>query len=194
VAQVAPSLPAQPILIAHSMGGMVIQKYLEGHDATAAVLMASVPPHGTLPTSLRIFARHPGAFLLANLTLRLYPIIATPQLARDAFFSPTIPEEELSAYYKQLQDESYIGYLDMLALNLPRPKRVRARGALPMLVLGAQNDHIFTPSEIKGTARAYGAELKIFPNMAHDMMLESGWREVADTIIAWLRAEPWKSM
>lgn len=40
----------------HSMGGYVVQKYLETHDATAGVLMASAPPQGAMGASLRIAA------------------------------------------------------------------------------------------------------------------------------------------
>jgi hypothetical protein len=35
------------------------------------------------------------------------------------------------------------------------------------------------------TARAYGTEAVFFP-MAHNMMLEDGWQDVADHIIRWL--------
>ena len=35
-----------PVLVGHSMGGLVVQRYLERHDVPAAVLMASVPPTG----------------------------------------------------------------------------------------------------------------------------------------------------
>jgi non-heme chloroperoxidase len=36
------------VLIGHSMGGMVLQKYLEKREAPAVVLMSSVPPQGLL--------------------------------------------------------------------------------------------------------------------------------------------------
>jgi len=84
--------------------------------------------------------------------------------------------------YPRLQDESYRAFLDMTIFSLPRPKRVK----VPMLVLGAANDRIFTVPEVEATARAYGTTATIFPDMAHDMILEPGWREVADTILAWL--------
>ena len=41
VAQVAGQCHSAPVLIGHSMGGYVIQKYLERHTAPAAVLLAS---------------------------------------------------------------------------------------------------------------------------------------------------------
>jgi pimeloyl-ACP methyl ester carboxylesterase len=52
-----------PVLIGHSMGGMVIQKYLELHQIPAAVLMASAPPKGLLASTLRIAGKHPLIFL-----------------------------------------------------------------------------------------------------------------------------------
>ena len=72
----------------------------------------------------------------------------------------------------------------MLLFKLARPERVTT----PMLVLGAEEDAIFRPHEVRATAAAYHTEAIMFPGMAHDMMLEPGWQAVADTIIAW-RAE-----
>lgn len=39
----------------------------------------------------------------------------------------------------------------------------------------------------KGTARRYGTEAVVFPNMAHDMMLEKDWQSVADRILQFLK-------
>ncbi len=36
------------------------------------------------------------------------------------------------------------------------------------------------------TAQANGMQAAIFPDMAHDMMLEAGWQAVADRILIWL--------
>jgi alpha-beta hydrolase superfamily lysophospholipase len=44
------------VLIAHSLGGFVVQRYLENHDAPAAVLVASVPPQGVLGLAMRIWS------------------------------------------------------------------------------------------------------------------------------------------
>jgi pimeloyl-ACP methyl ester carboxylesterase len=50
-------LPGSPILIGHSMGGFIIQKYLETHSAPGAVLLSSAPPGGMLPAAIRIARR-----------------------------------------------------------------------------------------------------------------------------------------
>jgi hypothetical protein len=47
----------------------------------------------------------------------------------------------------------------MLWLNLPRPNLVTA----PLLVLGAENDIVFTQQEVRATARAYHTEQKSSP-------------------------------
>ncbi len=182
VETVAEGLPSPPVLIGHSMGGLVVQKYLERHTAPAGILLASVPPRGVLATTLRIAARQPLVFAKVNLTLSLYPIVSTPALARQAFFSKGLTDEEVEGYWHDLQDESYRAFMDMLAFQLPSPRKVKA----PVLVLGGGKDTIFHPDEMRATARAYNTEPRIFPGMAHDMMLEPQWRAVADSILEWL--------
>ncbi len=181
VRQVAESIGPSPIVIGHSMGGLVVQKYLEVAPAPAAALLAPVPIGGALGATLRTLRRHPILFLKANLTMSLFPIVSSPALAEEAFFSATLPRATLSEYASRLQDESYLGYLDMVAFALPRPKSVQT----PVAVFGAENDTIFSVSEIRATARAYGTEARIFPGMAHDMMLESDWRTVAESLLGW---------
>jgi len=184
VAEAAAAMPEPPVVIGHSMGGLVVQKYLESHAAPAAVLVASVPPAGVLKTTLRFLNRHPLRFLKTNLTMSLWPIVDTPELAREMFFSSTMRESEVRAYHERLQDESYLAYLDMMAFALPRPAAV---AKLPMLVVGGREDRVFTPREVEQTAKAYGADLEIFPDLAHDLMLGPGWQVVAARLDAWLR-------
>lgn len=124
-----------------------------------------------------------AAFAKVNLTLSLFPLVATPQLAREAFFSAGLAEEQAQIYAKRLQDESYLGFLDMLVFNLPKPEKVKT----PLLILGAAKDTIFSPAEVQATGRAYSTQAEIFTGMAHDMMLEPGWQAVADRILAWLK-------
>jgi len=183
VAEVIGHLPNPPILVGHSMGGLIVQKYLETNSAPAAVLLASVPVHGAIQTTLRTALRHPLPFLKANLTWSLFPIVGTPGLAREGFFSADMPAEQVARYFARMQDESYPAFWDMLAFSLPRPQKV----STPMLVLGGAADTMFHPAETKATARAYHTQAQIFPNMAHDMMLEAGWQSVAERILGWLK-------
>ena len=182
VATTVEQLPSPPILIGHSLGGFIIQKYLEDHIAPAAVLLSSPSPAGLLSVALKNARRHPLIFAKINLTFSLFPLVSTPALAREAFFSEDLPEEQLLAYWKQMQDESYMAFLDMVALDLPKPVKVKT----PMLVLGAARDNMLSPSETKATARAYNTQAEIIPGVAHNSMLEQRWQSVAERILAWL--------
>jgi pimeloyl-ACP methyl ester carboxylesterase len=181
---VARSLPARPVVVGHSMGGFVVQKYLESHDAPAAVLLASMPPRGMAGFLLRGFKRHP--WLTARsmaITRSLRSVGGTPDLARETFFSRWTPEADVARYTTRL-DEEYVGrlVLDMLWLDLPRPNLV----STPLLVLGAADDVCFTQAEVRATAAAYHVQPEIFSEMGHDMMLEPGWAAVAERIHNWL--------
>lgn len=181
VIQVAESLDRPPILVGHSMGGLIVQKILQRHAAPAAVLLASVPPTGLLFTTLRYLTRHPVATVKATLTLSVYHLVSTPELYRSAFLSPAFPEDELRRVHARVQDDSFRAFLDMLLLDLPRPRKVLPT---PMLVLGA-DDFIVRATQVEGTARAYGLEATIFPGMGHAMMLDEGWQAVAERMLGW---------
>ena len=184
VASIADSLSTRPVVIGHSKGGFVVQKYLESRDAPAAVLVASVPARGALAGALRRMKRYPWNTLRAVLTGKsLHAVAATPQLCRESFFSTHTPGTQVLQYHARLQEESARAtWLDMMLLNLPRPKKVTT----PLLVVGTECDALFTPSEQRRTARAYGTEAEMFPEMGHDMMLEPAWAAVAERIHMWL--------
>jgi pimeloyl-ACP methyl ester carboxylesterase len=183
VAQIAQTLARPPILVGHSMGGYVVQKYLETRTAAAGVLMASIPVTGILGFGVRVGLRHPWPFLKAHVLLNLGHLMSSPALMHEACYSPQVPDPEIARHFARLQPESFLMELETLFLNLPRPGKVTT----PLLVLAAANDRIFSVAEEQATARAYGTEAEIFPGMAHNMMLEPNWQQVADRILGWLQ-------
>ncbi|HZM36227.1 MAG TPA: alpha/beta fold hydrolase [Burkholderiales bacterium] len=186
LASVVSSLERAPILIGHSMGGFVVQKYLEKHRVAGAVLLASVPPTGTARFNLRLIRRHPLVWLTANLLMWLYPVVATPALAGEWFFSPAVPHDIVRRHHAKLQNESYRAALDMLVLDLPHP----ARADTPIAVLGGELDQMFPVPEVEATGKAYAVTAKIFPGAAHNMMSGPDWRTVADWIGRWASSLP----
>lgn len=182
--QVIAELGRAPILVGHSMGGMVVQKYLEHASAPAVVLMASVPPSGLLGCSLWLAINNPLLFQEINLIQWGGPHFATVPMARRAIFSPHMPEAEVSKYFKHLQAESQRVVVDMSWFDLPKLERTVQS---PILILGGERDALIPPTAIESTANAFGTQAKIFPHMAHAMMLEAGWQDVADHILVWLQ-------
>ena len=183
VEQVASQLGTPPALIGHSMGGFLTQKYLERHDAPAAVLLASNPHFGLWPTLLRMAMQRPLTLLKVMGQLRMYPVVETPEAARWALFSKDMPEEQVLNYHAKLNDESFRMFIDLLGLNLANPKKIKS----PLLILGAEYDNAISPGQVHATARAFGVQAEIFPTMAHDMMLEANWKSVAERILGWLK-------
>lgn len=180
VISVARSLPTPPVVIGHSMGGAIVQMYLQSNDAPAGVLLASSPPQGYLGSGLRWIRRHPWHFAKLTVTGESLRYVNTPELARERFFSPQTPEDVVRRYAARLSEESARQGVDGL-LKLPKPGRVSA----PLLVLGALEDGAVSQREVRATARAYRTEPEFFP-MGHDMMLEPGWAAVAERIDGWL--------
>jgi pimeloyl-ACP methyl ester carboxylesterase len=193
VRSIADNLPQTPVVIGHSLGGFVVQKYLESHAAPAGVLVASAPPQGAAAALLRNagallrnMTQHPWLTVKAGLTGQSLPDLNELEQIRAMFFSAHTPESLVARYAARLQNEpSGRWVLDMVFLNLPKPRRV----STPLLVLGAQYDRSVTPHEVHATARAYRTQAEIFPDMGHDMMLEPGWSAVAQRIHTWLRAQ-----
>ncbi len=184
LADVARQLSAPPVLVGHSMGSYIIQKYLETHTAPAAILLATVPVSGFFKMLVRTAIRHPWQAVKLHITRNVFALVETPSLAREALFSAEMPSETLHRHFARLQDESYCAGFEGTFFNFPRPAKV---GPLPMLILGAANDALFSCGEIEATARAYMTQAEFFPNMAHDMMLEPEWQKVAERILHWLR-------
>jgi pimeloyl-ACP methyl ester carboxylesterase len=183
VEQVAKTFDTPPVIIGHSMGGFLAQKYLETHAAPAAILLASSPHYGLWPTFLRMASRRPLTILKVIGQLRLYPVVETPEAAHWALFSKDTPEEQVLKHHIKLNDESFRMFIDLLGLTLANPRRIKT----PMLILGAENDNAISAGQVRATAQAYGVQAEIFPNMAHDMMIEAGWESVAQRILSWLK-------
>ena len=182
--QLVATLPQPPVLIGHSMGGLVIQKFLEHHSAAAVVLLASVPPTGLLEMNCWLALTRPQ--LLRELWLLqagAYEYVDRSEVAR-ALFSPHLCPHRSRDYLGRTQSESTRALLDMSGWDLPSRPRHRP----PALVLGAGGDALVPGFSVHTTAAAFGTEAEILPDLAHAMMLEPAWTRVAGRIDEWLSA------
>ena len=182
IADIANELEKPPVMIGHSMGGYLVQKYMENNEVAGAVLMGSVPISGTLGASVRFARRHPLQFLKLLVTMSLWPVVATPALTREYLLAADTPDSAVVEIHEMLQDESYLTYLDMIGLALPKPGKTEA----PVMVCAGSDDALFTVREAEKTAVAYGVEAHIFDGLPHDIMLDPGWETAARAIARWL--------
>ncbi len=183
-----------PLLIGHSTGGVIVQKYLETHNAPAAVMLASLPPDPILGASFGLLSQYPGALLQSLPTFSLKPFVASPQRVRKLFFSANMPLAKVTPFQSQMQDESVLLLLDLALARQVDPVKLRTTNPeMPMLVLGAANDSLLQPALMRSMAQHYGTTAQFIPEVAHDMMLEEHWQDVADVIIGWIQAHVLKA-
>lgn len=180
----ANQLGGQPVLIGHSTGGFLVQKYLAERDAPAGVLLASTPTRGIGFSAARVWFRHPWHTMRANVTGGARELFRTPPGARDFFFSAQTPQSIVDSCAARVEHDSVRAVFLDQTFRLPRPSRVRT----PMLVLGATEDGLISNTEVRATARAYGTQAELFAGMGHMMMLELRWADVAERICGWLGA------
>jgi pimeloyl-ACP methyl ester carboxylesterase len=174
-----------PALIGHSMGGYIVQKYLEKRRAPAAALLTTIPVSGLLMFNLRLLSLltiAPQALFQIIFTLKTYPLLGTPALAKHWFFSDDMPMAEVEKWHAQMQNESIRVDFEATFTHLPKPRAIQ-----PMLVLAAEDDRVFTVAEQQKTAEAYGADFVLLPNIAHDIMLDTNWKQAAAALHDWLK-------
>jgi len=177
VAKAVERIGTPPALVGHSMGGFVIQTYLEDHVTPVAVLLASAPPGGALTATLRGLVRHAGSIPRVLRRFSLAALLESPETMRELMFSADTPQATVDAACRRLGEESLPAFLDMHGLNLPDTSRVLS----PVVVVGAEDDGIFSRSDVVATARAYGTDAVWVPG-GHDMMLDVAWEKAADVV------------
>ena len=170
--QAVSKLDQPPIIIGHSMGSMILQRFLKTGHCKKAILLSSVPPSGVLRASLRALFRYPG----------LIPYLLQLDLLGGFKKYPQLMFNKTSRFASCMCAESFIAYL---GLFIP----VFHRSSVPMLVVGGSADGLISVKEFQQTAKHYGAELEIIEGGSHDLMLEEDKIELTVSLISeWLNS------
>ncbi|MGA8050031.1 MAG: alpha/beta hydrolase family protein [Burkholderiales bacterium] len=179
-------MPQPPVLIGHSMGALVVQKYLErraGRDARRAAAVAfvcPVPPFGVLPSTFTLAWTRPALF--AEIHALAGGQRASRGALHEALFAGPVDSERIERYYARMQPESRRALLDMTWWGLPQAWRLDLP---PALVLGAERDALIAASSARATARLLGAQYRELEGMGHAVMLDPGWRMAAEALEGW---------
>ena len=173
LADIVDGMKEDPIIIGHSMGGMILQKYMVKGRCKKAVLMSSVPPQGVWMPSLRVLFNNPGAVKYLFQANLLGVFKKYPQLMFHV-------NSKLEEYQNMMCSESFRAYLQLLIPIYP------VKNGIPMLVMGGTADSLISVREFKQTATQYGAELALMEGGSHDLMLERDCQKYAVAIQKWL--------
>jgi pimeloyl-ACP methyl ester carboxylesterase len=170
-----------PLVIGHSMGGLIAQKVAEAGACRALVLLASAPPRWIPPVSW-LLLRKQLKYVKDLLLLRpLFP----DRGDADALMFNRTPLDEREQFFARLVAESGRAGLELslgaIAVNA-------ARVSCPVLVVVGTEDHFVVPRVARALARKYHAPLKSYVNFAHHLMTEPGWEGPAGDIATWMDA------
>lgn len=177
----------KPILIGHSMGGAIVQKYVSLYPTTiqGMICLASAQAGGIDNESpLGLF------FSDARLFLRSYRMkhpeqkVSLENIMNETIFSNRFSEEALAEIKKQLSKESSKVKKDLLKPFFSKPFDLK----IPVAVIGSYGDHIVNENSTKITAKAFGVDPIMIPRLCHFMTIDPEWKVAADAILQWLKS------
>jgi pimeloyl-ACP methyl ester carboxylesterase len=176
---VVAGLGAPPIVIGHSMGGLIARVLAAEGRCAGVVLVAPLPagrvpaPAGALPWYAAV-----APFVLAGRPFRPWPG-AVRRLALH-----TLPRAEQDAIAAGFVAESGRAYRDLV---LGRAKVKRRGIRCPMLVLHGDIDRQIPLAVARGIAEKHGAPLTVIRGQGHWLIAPSLTALIAPSVVEWLR-------
>lgn len=190
LAQAVDTLGEAPVLIGHSMGTTVIDRYLSrpGARAVAIALLAPVPPSGTGGSAARLLQQVPGFFEELPNAVGGTPTGETLRVMAQVYFSPEMRPDEIEAFMPLIGRESEHAVAEMACLPFRASRR---RPRLPVLVMGGRCDAVFPPSLLHFTAAIWPqARTEIIEGAGHMLIIDPQWPDAAGRLLDWLAALP----
>lgn len=182
------ALDAPPILVAHSMGGLVAQMLAARREIRAAILLAPSAPWGVPPSTLFEIGAAQSMFLQPG----FWSSILVP--SRDIAFAHSLdmfPRATRDAVFDRFVPESGRAMFEVMhwGIDMNRGSEVdAARVICPLLVLVGSEDRINPPATATRIAGLYeNAELEIVDGMGHWLVGEPGWEKLAARALAWAK-------
>lgn len=191
------SLDVPPILVGHSLGGLIAQRLLGEGLAAAAVALASAPIKGVSYLSL-------PALRVASIALRnpanngRRAVSLTPKQFRYGFGNALsrVESDELYERWAIPSPGVPLFELTMASLRPRSPAKVdtgnMTRG--PLLLIAGGRDHTAPPSMATSALRQYSrsravTDYKEYPDRGHSLGIDRGWTTVAEETLGWLKKQ-----
>lgn len=185
-------LDAKPILMGHSMGGLLAQMLGSRGLAQALVLLTPASPAGIMairPSVVR-------SFWSTHLTWGFWRKPIRPTFGEAVYaVLHLVPEQERRAIYDRLVYESgrtvlEIGHWIFDARHASRVDETQV--TCPVLVVAGREDRITPAAVVRRVAEKYKpvATYREFDHHAHWVVGEPGWQEIAEYVATWLAQRP----
>jgi pimeloyl-ACP methyl ester carboxylesterase len=190
-------LERKPILIGHSFGGLLVQNLLGRDLAAAAIAIDPAPIKGVYELPLSALK---SAFpVLGNPFNFTRAVSLTEPQFRFGFTNAVSAQEakELYAKYAMPAPGRPLFQAATATFNPNAATRVNVANATrgPLLLISGAEDNTVPPALVRSTLKAYRksttavTELKEFAGRGHSLVIDSGWRELAEYGLTWLRGK-----
>jgi pimeloyl-ACP methyl ester carboxylesterase len=188
MADLVRSLDEPPVLIGHSLGGLVAQQLCAQGLAKAAVLLAPASPWGIAPTSPDEIAAITGLLSVGPFwTMVLDPVF---EVAVGNSMDKLPGNDQRTAFDRLGAESGKALFQSMLwHLDLDRTAAVDETAvSCPMLCLTGVEDKVVAAGTVEAVADKYGANAsyRAVPGFSHWIIGEPGWEVFADATESWL--------
>jgi len=188
------TMPAPPILIGHSFGGLFVEKLLGQGIGRAGVAIDPAQIKGVLPLPL---AQLRSALPALGNPLNKHRSVA---LTREEFrfgFGNALSQTESDDLFERWSIPSPVKGLFEAAFanfHLHAPSEVDTRNDTrgPLLLISGTVDHTVPDVTTRAAFKLYRhstavTELKQFEGRGHSLVIDHGWRDVAKAVLDWLK-------
>ncbi len=183
----AAKLPTAPVLIGHSMGGLLAQMLAARMPVRAAVLLAPAPPAGihlVRPRNLWHMRK-----VLTTPAFWRKPQMPSADLAQAALFAK-VPPGRSAELRAALLPESGRAYAEIVFWWADRARAARVdagRVQCPVLVVAGGDDAIIPLAVARRVCARYpAAEMLVLPGRGHWFFEEPGADQVFARVLSWL--------
>jgi pimeloyl-ACP methyl ester carboxylesterase len=173
----------RPLVVGHSMGGLLAQRLAELDLVEAAALITPAPPRGITVMTWELAIRQ----------LKYLPAIVTSRPVRPsradvrALVMNRVPRDQQDDVIDRLVPDSGRAGRELSMTGVPvDASRVRC----PLLVVAAEDDKFIPAKTVARVARRYGVPARVMPGHGHMIVLEPGWETLAEIVADWFAAIP----
>lgn len=186
----------KPVLIGHSFGGLIVQNLLGRNLASAAIAIDPAPIKGV--PELPLSALKSSFPVLGNPFNFRRSVSLTERQFRFGFTN-AVSEQEAHELYTKYAMPAPGRPLFQAATATFNPKsatKVNVTNATrgPLLLISGAKDNTVPPVLVRSTFKAYRAspavtEFKEFAGRGHSLTIDSGWKELAEYSLTWLKGK-----
>ena len=191
-AEVIGKLTRKPAVMGHSTGGLLAQMIAGRGLSAATVAIDPGPFRGVLP--LPISALRSAMPVLKNPLNRGRAVTLTLDQFKYGWANALSDEEAKQLYETYHVAAPGVALIQMATANLGSEAKADTKNPDrgPLLIIDGEKDHTvpwaIANAAYKRQRRNQGVtEIEQIPNRGHSLTIDSGWREVADTALAFVQ-------